>query len=563
MATAKAQGSKVVTRVRSGKDGKGVSSVTEYYLASASSSGVTTSTSGWTTSIQTITEAKPYLWNYEKVVYSDGSSTTTTPVIIGHYGADGRGITSVTEYYLASASSSDVTTSTSGWTTTPQAVTSTLRYLWHFTRTTYSSGTTTVDTTPHIISVFADTGLTYRYSKFVSGVEYRNDNNPYYRDANNIGYIDVVYSDEITIYSATNPPSAWICAKTNTGQALPVSGASNTYWTSMNSFKPIYTALVLANRIKAKYLDVDDLAANDAFISALTVNKLTVKNGNSIIAKIGDMENYTVDGVSGKYPFWMGGATPADAVTRIDSTGKLTTANIVAKGGKIGNFSINSGLWLTASGDGYSMGFSAAAFDLQSNSIGITPEDTSYNKRSLTQSSHIHFAGYEDTYHSFSERLLAYMYARVNNPNNYPIQYRNVALEVEASGSIKYSINPTSGYQRKGNFSIVSLGGKFLGWRPEIRAINSDATLYPADCVVVVSDDCTITFPTSPEDGQTYFIFIMAKYNITLNFGSKKCWRNGEGYGNTQTHSSLNSGIDIITYSAIRDEWIMHCANAA
>ena len=283
MATAKAQGSKVVTRVRSGKDGKGVSSVTEYYLASASSSGVTTSTSGWTTSIQTITKAKPYLWNYEKVVYSDGSSTTTTPVIIGHYGADGRGITSVTEYYLASESSSGVTTSTSGWTTTPQAVTSTLRYLWHFTRTTYSSGTTTVDTTPHIISVFADTGLTYRYSKFVSGVEYRNDNNPYYRDANNIGYIDVVYSDEITIYSATNPPSAWICAKTNTGQALPVSGASNKYWTGMNSAKPIYTALVLANRIKAKYLDVGDLSANSAFITNLIsqaafIEQLNTKN---------------------------------------------------------------------------------------------------------------------------------------------------------------------------------------------------------------------------------------------------------------------------------------------
>ena len=349
MATAKAQGSKVVTRVRSGKDGKGVSSVTEYYLASAFSSGVTTSTSGWTTSIQTIrktkpylwnyekvvysdgssttttpviighygadgrgitsvkeyylasasssdvttstsgwttsiqtiTEAKPYLWNYEKVVYSDGSSTTTTPVIIGHYGADGRGITSVTEYYLASASSSDVTTSTSGWTTTPQAVTSTLRYLWHFTRTTYSSGTTTVDTTPHIISVFADTGLTYRYSKFVSGVEYRNDNNPYYRDANNIGYIDVVYSDEITIYSATNPPSAWICAKTNTGQALPVSGASNKYWTGMNSAKPIYTALVLANRIKAKYLDVGDLSANTAFITNLIAQSAFIEQLNT------------------------------------------------------------------------------------------------------------------------------------------------------------------------------------------------------------------------------------------------------------------------------------------
>lgn len=404
-----------------------------------------------------------------------------------------------------------------------------------------------------------EVGISYRVSFWQSDKKYRNDLHLTGGVTERI--IDICVNMPLSLIGDSNF-KAYQCVQTHiSGNNIPL-GASG-YWTAVNSLQPLVSPLILANKIVADYIDVANLAANDAFISALTVNKLTVKNGNSIIAKIGDMENYTVDGVSGKYPFWMGGATPADAVTRIDSTGKLTTANIVAKGGKIGNFSINSGLWLTASGDGYSMGFSAAAFDLQSNSIGITPEDTSYNQRSLTQSSHIHFAGYEDAYNSSSKRLLAYMYARVNNPNNYPIQYRNVALEVEASGSIKYSINQTSGYQRKGNFSIVSLGGKFLGWRPEIRAINSNATLYPADCVVVVSGDCTITFPTSPEDGQTYFIFIMAKYNITLNFGSKKCWRNGEGYGNTQTHSSLNSGIDIITYSANRDEWIMHCAEAA
>lgn len=404
-----------------------------------------------------------------------------------------------------------------------------------------------------------EVGISYRVSFWQSGKNYHNDLHLTGGATERI--IDICVNMPLSLIGDSNF-KAYQCVQTHiSSNDIPL-GASG-YWTAVNSLQPLVSPLILANKIVADYIDVVNLAANDAFISALTVNKLTVKNGNSIIAKIGDMENYTVNGVSGKYPFWMGGATPEDAVTRIDSTGKLTTANIVAKGGKIGNFSIDSGLWLTASGDGYSMGFSAAAFDLQSNSIAITPEDTSYITRSLTQSSHVCFAGYEDAYSSSSERLLAYMHARVNNPNDYPIMYRNVALEVEASGSIKYSINLSSGYRRNGNFSIVSLGGKFLGWRPEIRAINSNATLYPADCVVVVSGNCTITFPTSPEDGQTYFIFIMAQYNITLDFGSKSCWRNGEGYGNKQYHSSLKSGIDIITYSANRDEWIMHCANAA
>lgn len=404
-----------------------------------------------------------------------------------------------------------------------------------------------------------EVGISYRVSFWQSGKNYHNDLHLTGGATERI--IDICVNMPLSLIGDSNF-KAYQCVQTHiSSNDIPL-GASG-YWTAVNSLQPLVSPLILANKIVADYIDVVNLAANDAFISALTVNKLTVKNGNSIIAKIGDMENYTVNGVSGKYPFWMGGATPEDAVTRIDSTGKLTTANIVAKGGKIGNFSIDSGLWLTASGNGYSMGFSAAAFDLQSNSIAITPQDTSHITRSLTQSSHVCFAGYEDADSSSSERLLAYMHARVNNPNDYPIMYRNVALEVEASGSIKYSINLSSGYRRKGNFSIVSLGGKFLGWRPEIRAINSNATLYPADCVVVVSGNCTITFPTSPEDGQTYFIFIMAQYNITLDFGSKSCWRNGEGYGNKQYHSSLKSGIDIITYSANRDEWIMHCASAA
>ena len=72
-----------------GKDGKGIKSITEYYLATSAGSGVTTGTSGWTTSVQTITATKKYLWNYEVTAYTDGSSTKSSPVIIGVYGEKG------------------------------------------------------------------------------------------------------------------------------------------------------------------------------------------------------------------------------------------------------------------------------------------------------------------------------------------------------------------------------------------------------------------------------------------------------------------------------------------
>lgn len=72
-----------------GEAGVGIESITEYFLATSDSSGVTTSTSGWTTSIQTITPTKKYLWNYEVVHYTNDTDYTSTPVIIGVYGEQG------------------------------------------------------------------------------------------------------------------------------------------------------------------------------------------------------------------------------------------------------------------------------------------------------------------------------------------------------------------------------------------------------------------------------------------------------------------------------------------
>lgn len=71
-----------------GTTGNGIKSITNYYLATSASSGVTTSTSGWTTTVQTMTATNKYLWNYEVVTFTSGSSTST-PCIIGAYGDKG------------------------------------------------------------------------------------------------------------------------------------------------------------------------------------------------------------------------------------------------------------------------------------------------------------------------------------------------------------------------------------------------------------------------------------------------------------------------------------------
>lgn len=72
-----------------GQDGVGIKSITKYYLASEKSTGITTSSSGWSTTKQDMTDVKKYLWSYETIAYTDGSSTKTTPIIIGVHGQNG------------------------------------------------------------------------------------------------------------------------------------------------------------------------------------------------------------------------------------------------------------------------------------------------------------------------------------------------------------------------------------------------------------------------------------------------------------------------------------------
>lgn len=172
-----------------GADGNGISSIVEYYQVSTSNSTAPTS---WLQTVPTLTATNKYLWNYEKITYTNGSSFETKKRVIGVYGdkgntgatgpqgpqgpqgdkgntgatgpqgatgATGNGISSITNYYLATTASSGVTISTSGWTTSVQSITTSKKYLWNYELISYTNGSTT-KTTPHIIGVYGNTGAT-------------------------------------------------------------------------------------------------------------------------------------------------------------------------------------------------------------------------------------------------------------------------------------------------------------------------------------------------------------------------------------------------------------------
>ena len=82
------------TNGTNGKDGKGISKIQTFYQANNSTSGIYTYTSGWSETFTAPSSNSRYLWTYQKTTYTDGSTETTTPHIIGSYGKDGSNLSS-------------------------------------------------------------------------------------------------------------------------------------------------------------------------------------------------------------------------------------------------------------------------------------------------------------------------------------------------------------------------------------------------------------------------------------------------------------------------------------
>lgn len=135
-----------------GADAPTITSVTGYYCRSSSASSVP-SDSSFSTALPTLTATYKYLWMYNHITFSDGSTLNEPKHVAairgdngmdgvnGTNGTNGAGISSVTQHYYRSSSSTKPT-STSSFSTTLPTLTSTYRYLWMYEQFTLTNGST-------------------------------------------------------------------------------------------------------------------------------------------------------------------------------------------------------------------------------------------------------------------------------------------------------------------------------------------------------------------------------------------------------------------------------------
>lgn len=323
-------------------------------------------------------------------------------------------------------------------------------------------------------------GCIIRLTEWASGVEYRNDLDLV---SNGPRYIDIV-----TIY-ANNKQLKFQCSQTHTSSASnkPAAGSASAYWQQLNDMVPIYTPLLFAENAVINFLQGMEFVVH---------NSKTDISVNTIIAGL----------VGGDIPLFVGNSTPSNAPFRVAKDGSFVatkadiTGTINASSGTIGNFTIDEGTLKSTDSFGDML--------LSSNLIKFTGRKTNL------------YLGVDTWPASTGGALYGPIRAEVSRSaaggtaGNYGV-YINVTGAALSDGT-------TTAARQSGNHALYIPEGFITGFRLRNVRTSSNRTLTDMDSVVfsTATREITLTLPSSPKQGQIYFIRKVGSGNVKLTRGN-------------------------------------------
>lgn len=323
-------------------------------------------------------------------------------------------------------------------------------------------------------------GCIIRLTEWASGVEYRNDLDLV---SNGPRYIDIV-----TIY-ANNKQLKFQCSQTHTSSASnkPAAGSASAYWQQLNDMVPIYTPLLFAENAVINFLQGMEFVVH---------NSKTDISVNTIIAGL----------VGGDIPLFVGNSTPSNAPFRVAKDGSFVatkadiTGTINASSGTIGNFTIDEGALKSTDSFGDML--------LSSNLIKFTGSKTNL------------YLGVDTWPASTGGALYGPIRAEVSRSaaggtaGNYGV-YINVTGAALSDGT-------TTAARQSGNHALYIPNGFITGFRLRNVRTSSNRTLTDMDSVVfsTATREITLTLPSSPKQGQIYFIRKVGSGNVKLTRGN-------------------------------------------
>lgn len=359
-------------------------------------------------------------------------------------------------------------------------------------------------------------GCIIRLTEWASGVEYRNDLDLV---SNGPRYIDIV-----TIY-ANNKQLKFQCSQTHTSSASnkPAAGSASAYWQQLNDMVPIYTPLLFAENAVINFLQGMEFVVH---------NSKTDISVNTIIAGL----------VGGDIPLFVGSNTPSNAPFRVAKDGAFVatkadiTGTINASSGTIGGFKIDESS-LTATD-------SFGEMLLSSNLIRFTNDNTKLYLGGNTWPGSTGGALYGPIRAEVSRRAAGGTAG-------------NVGVYINVTGAA-LSDGTTTAARQSGNHALYIPEGFITGFRLRNVRTSSNRTLTDMDSVVfsTATGQITLTLPSSPKQGQIYFIRKVGSGNVKLTRGNTqhRICTNSNSQNNTEI--TLDWGkLWIILWDHVNSMW--------
>lgn len=324
-------------------------------------------------------------------------------------------------------------------------------------------------------------GCIIRLTEWASGVEYRNDLDLV---SNGPRYIDIV-----TIY-ANNKQLKFQCSQTHTSSNSnkPTAGSASAYWQQLNDMVPIYTPLLFAENAVINFLQGMEFVVH---------NSKTDISVNTIIAGL----------VGGDIPLFVGSNTPSKAPFRVAKDGSFVatkadiTGTINASSGTIGNFTIDEGALKSTDSVGEML--------LSSNLIKFTGSKTNL------------YLGVDTWPASAGGALYGPIRAEVSRSVASGSMAGNFGVYIDVTGAAS-SDGTTTTARQSGNHALYIPNGFITGFRLRNVRTSSNRTLTDMDSVVfsTATSEITLTLPSSPKQGQIYFIRKVGSGNVKLTRGN-------------------------------------------
>lgn len=324
-------------------------------------------------------------------------------------------------------------------------------------------------------------GCIIRLTEWASGVEYRNDLDLV---SNGPRYIDIV-----TIY-ANNKQLKFQCSQTHTSSNSnkPTAGSASAYWQQLNDMVPIYTPLLFAENAVINFLQGMEFVVH---------NSKTDISVNTIIAGL----------VGGDIPLFVGSNTPSNAPFRVAKDGSFVatkadiTGTINASSGTIGNFTIDEGALKSTDSFGEML--------LSSNLIKFTGSKTNL------------YLGVDTWPASAGGALYGPIRAEVSRSVASGSLAGNFGVYIDVTGAAS-SDGTTTAARQSGNHALYIPNGFITGFRLRNVRTSSNRTLTDMDSVVfsTATSEITLTLPSSPKQGQIYFIRKVGSGNVKLTRGN-------------------------------------------